>query len=129
MQIDPQLAYVSTAWWLEYATAAKLFNYPDQAGAAGSELVPEVASATGSPGTAATYTFTIRSGFRFSDGTPVTAKSFEYAIDRAANHDLASPAAQDIVEATTSSPGGQHGRRRARLAPGHPADRGATRRF
>ena len=26
-QVDPQLAYVSTAWWLEYATAAKLVNY------------------------------------------------------------------------------------------------------
>ena len=32
VQIDPQVAYVSTAWWLEYATAAKLFNYPDRAG-------------------------------------------------------------------------------------------------
>ena len=35
VQVDPQLAYVSTAWWLEYATAAKLFNYPDRAGQAG----------------------------------------------------------------------------------------------
>ncbi len=25
-QIDPQLAYVTTAWWLEYATAAKLYH-------------------------------------------------------------------------------------------------------
>jgi len=30
VQIDPQLGYVTTAWWLEYATAAKLFNYPDR---------------------------------------------------------------------------------------------------
>ena len=44
VQIDPQLAYVSTAWSLEYATAAKLFNYPDRAGAAGGALQPEVAS-------------------------------------------------------------------------------------
>lgn len=35
VQIDPQLAYVTTAWWLEYATAAKLFNYPDRRGQAG----------------------------------------------------------------------------------------------
>jgi hypothetical protein len=28
-QVDPQLAYVTTAWSLEYATAAKLYNYPD----------------------------------------------------------------------------------------------------
>ena len=27
VQIDPQLSYITTAWWLEYATAAKLYNY------------------------------------------------------------------------------------------------------
>jgi ABC-type transport system substrate-binding protein len=98
VQIDPQLAYVSTAWWLEYATAAKLFNYPDKAGTAGAKLVPEVASGYRVSKDGRTYTFTIRKGFRFSDGAPVTAKSFQYAIDRAANHDLASPAAQYITD-------------------------------
>ena len=44
VQVDPQLAYITTAWWLEYATAAKLYNYPDKAGAAGTQLKPEVAS-------------------------------------------------------------------------------------
>src|SRR2546429_9036009 len=39
VQIDPQLAYVTTAWWLEYATAAKLYNYPER----GALLRPEVA--------------------------------------------------------------------------------------
>jgi hypothetical protein len=44
VQVDPQLAYITTAWWLEYATAAKLYNYPDKRGPAGSLLRPEVAS-------------------------------------------------------------------------------------
>src|SRR3954470_6754830 len=39
-QIDPQLAYTTTSWWLEYATAAKLFNYPDRRGAVGGTLRP-----------------------------------------------------------------------------------------
>jgi hypothetical protein len=26
VQVDPQLAYTTTTWWLEYATAAKLYN-------------------------------------------------------------------------------------------------------
>src|SRR6186997_2630986 len=39
VQIDPQLSYVSTGWWLEYATAAKLYDYRP-----GGKLVPEVAS-------------------------------------------------------------------------------------
>lgn len=98
VQIDPQLAYVSTAWWLEYATAAKLFNYPDRAGQAGTRLVPEVASRYTVSRDGRTWTFFVRKGFRFSDGLPVTAASFRYAIDRAANHDLASPAAPFITD-------------------------------
>jgi peptide/nickel transport system substrate-binding protein len=97
-QIDPQLAYVTTAWWLEYATAAKLYNYPDKPGAAGARLVPEVASGYRVSKDGRIYTFTIRKGFRFSDGSSVTAKSFQYAIDRVANHDLASPGAQFITD-------------------------------
>jgi peptide/nickel transport system substrate-binding protein len=44
------------------------------------------------------YTFTIRKGFRFSDGKPVTAKNFKYAIERVANKDLASPGAPFITD-------------------------------
>jgi len=98
-QVDPQLAYISTAWWLEYATAAKLYNYPDKQGRAGSRLVPEVASRYKVSNGGTRYTFFIRKGFRFSDGTPVTAASFKYAINRVANKDLASPGAQFITDA------------------------------
>jgi peptide/nickel transport system substrate-binding protein len=92
VQIDPQLSYVTTGWWLEYATAAKLYNYRP-----GGKLVPEVASRFTVSTDGRRYTFVIRKGFRFSDGTPVTARSFKYAINRAANHDLASPGAQFIT--------------------------------
>src|SRR5947209_7086149 len=94
VQIDPQLAYVTTAWWLEYATAAKLYNWSDR----GTRLVPEVASRVAVSNRGRTYTFFLRQGFRFNDGSPVTAKSFSYAIDRVANHDLASPGAQFITD-------------------------------
>jgi peptide/nickel transport system substrate-binding protein len=97
-QIDPQLSYVSTGWWLEYATAAKLYNYPDKAGQAGGLLRPEVASGFRVGNGGKTYTFTIRKGFRFSDGTPVTAKNFAYAITRARDPQLNSPAAQFITD-------------------------------
>jgi peptide/nickel transport system substrate-binding protein len=99
-QIDPQIAYVTTAWWLEYATAAKLYNYPDKSGPAGSKLVPEVASKFAVSNGGKRYTFTIRKGFKFSDGKPVTASSFKYAINRVANHDLASPGGQFITDPT-----------------------------
>jgi peptide/nickel transport system substrate-binding protein len=93
VQIDPQLSYVTTGWWLEYATAAKLYNYPDRPGQAGGLLRPEVASDFRVSGSGMTYTFTIKKGFRFSDGTPVTARSFVYAIKRAENPNLNAPAA------------------------------------
>jgi peptide/nickel transport system substrate-binding protein len=98
-QIDPQLAYVTTAWWLEYATAAKLYNYPDRPGPAGAKLVPEVASNFTVSNSGKRYTFTIRKGFKFSDGKPVTANNFKFAINRTANHDLASPGAPFITDA------------------------------
>jgi ABC-type transport system substrate-binding protein len=98
VQVDPQLSYITTAWWLEYATAAKLYNYPDRKGPVGDLLVPEVASRFTVSNGGRTYTFFTRKGFRFSDGTPVTAENFKYAIDRVANHDLASPAAWFIID-------------------------------
>jgi peptide/nickel transport system substrate-binding protein len=98
VQIDPQLGYITTAWWLEYATAAKLYNYPDKPGPAGSKLVPEVASKFTVSKNGRVYTFTLRKGFRFSDGKPVTGKNFKFAIDRTANKGLASPGAQFITD-------------------------------
>jgi peptide/nickel transport system substrate-binding protein len=98
VQVDPSLAYITTAWWLEYATAAKLYNYPDKAGSAGGRLVPEVASNFTVSNNGKRYTFTIRKGFKFSDGKPVTAANFKYAINRAANHDLASPGGPFITD-------------------------------
>src|SRR3954449_8907553 len=79
VQIDPQLSYVTTGWWLEYATAAKLYNWSDR----GTKLVPEVASRVVISNRGRTYTFVLRKGFRFSDGSPVTARSFKYAFVRA----------------------------------------------
>jgi ABC-type transport system substrate-binding protein len=98
VQVDPQLAYITTAWWLEYATAAKLYNYPDKSGLAGTKLIPEVASSFTVGNGGKKYTFTIRRGFKFSDGTAVTAANFKYAINRVANKDLASPGASFIID-------------------------------
>ena len=83
--MDPALAGLPPSWQLLYAACAKLVNYPDKPGPAGSRLIPEVArslptrSADGK-----TYTFTIRPGFRFSppSNKPVTAETFRYTIER-----------------------------------------------
>src|SRR5262245_46871666 len=98
IKTDPQVAYDTESWTEMYATAAKLFNYPDKEGPAGSKLVPEVASGVKISNNGKTYTFTIRKGFKFSDGTAVTAKSFKYAINRVANKQLSSPGAPFITD-------------------------------
>ena len=87
--MDPALASDPLSSQLLYATCATLLNYPDRAGSAGSQLIPEVAEAlpTRSPD-GKTYTFTIRPGFRFSppNDQPVTAQTFKYTIERTLNH-------------------------------------------
>ncbi len=81
--VDPALGYTSTSWALLDAACARLMNYPDKPLPAGLRLVPEVAAR--SPRVSAdakTFTFTLRTGFRFSDGTPVRASAFARAINR-----------------------------------------------
>ena len=99
--IDPQLSYYGETWKLEGATACKLFNWPDKEGASGAVATPEVAA--GLPVISKdgkTYTFTIKPGFRFSNGKPVTAKSFVDAFNRFANPRMQSTGVQflDIVK-------------------------------
>jgi hypothetical protein len=68
--IDPQLSYYGETWKLEAATACKLMNWPDKEGTAGAVATPEVSA--GLPVVSRdgkTYTFTIKPGFRFSNGS------------------------------------------------------------
>ena len=67
---------------------SQLVNYPDKAGPAGSQLVPEVAQALPTRSSdGRTYTFRIRPGFRFSPPSkqPVTAQTFKDSIERTLN--------------------------------------------
>jgi len=91
---DPALNLNIYFGQIEYATCAKLLNYPDKAGAAGTRLVPEVAETL--PRVSRddrTYTFTIRRGFRFNTGVEVTAAHFAGALNRILNPMVKSPAA------------------------------------
>lgn len=96
--IDPSIAYGTTSWEIQYSTALKLLNYRDAAAPVGSRLVPEGASSYKVSSAGKVYTFTIKPGFKFSDGKAVTAASYKYAFDRAANKELQSPAFQFIAD-------------------------------
>src|ERR687887_491039 len=100
---DPALAYYQVSWQFEYATCAKLLNYPDKPAPEGSQLQPEIARSMPTVSSdRKTYVFTIRGGFRFSppSNQPVTARTMKYTIERALNRRLKSPAryyVSDIV--------------------------------
>jgi peptide/nickel transport system substrate-binding protein len=97
--LDPALNYDFIGWRLEYTTCTRLLTYPDKRGRAGTLLTPE--NATSFPRVSRdgkTYTFTVRSGFRFSDGRPVTADSFARAIDRGMSPKLQSYAAPFLAD-------------------------------
>ena len=91
--LDPALAYDQLGWQALFAVNMGLLNYPDKPGAEGSRLVPEAAA--GFPRVSRdgkTYTFTVRKGIKFSDGSAVTAAAFKRAFERAADPKQASPA-------------------------------------
>jgi peptide/nickel transport system substrate-binding protein len=96
--IDPSIAYGTTTWHIQYSTALKLLNYPDAAAPRGGRLIPEGASSYKVSGGGRVYTFTVRPGFRFSNGQRVTAANYAFAMNRAANKDLQSPAFQFISD-------------------------------
>ena len=96
--MDPAYAIAQD---LLYATCAKLVNYPDKAGAAGSQLTPEVAQALPTrSGDGRTYTFKIRPGFRFSPPSdqPVTAQTFKDSIERTLSPRVDSYAAHYLAD-------------------------------
>lgn len=81
--VDPALASSAPGWAVLDTTCARLLAYPDKPPPAAYRFVPEVAA--GFPRISAdrkTYTFKLRRGFRFSDGTPVRASAFARAIHR-----------------------------------------------
>jgi peptide/nickel transport system substrate-binding protein len=90
--IDPALAYTSYSWQIPFATCAKLFNYPDAPGAAGTRVVPEVVGGYRVSRDGTTYTFDLKRSFRFHTGAPVTARSFADVFNRGANPKMNSPA-------------------------------------
>jgi ABC-type transport system substrate-binding protein len=93
--VDPALSYRQAGWTILDATCARLLRYPDKPPPEGYRLVPEVA--VGYPkisGDGKTHTFTLRTGFRFSDGTPVRASAFARAINRTLVPGLNTPAVQ-----------------------------------
>jgi ABC-type transport system substrate-binding protein len=95
--IDPQLAYRTDDWTMLYTTSMNLVGFPEKAGAAGAQLYP--VGATSFPTVSKdgkTYTFQVRPGMKFSDGSPVTAASYQRAWERVLSPKMGSPVGVNI---------------------------------
>jgi peptide/nickel transport system substrate-binding protein len=93
LNLDPATAYSVEAWGVEYATCAKLYDYPDKPAPEGSRVISEVA--TGRPRISKdgkTQTIALRKTYRFHTGARVTAANFVAAFNRDANPNTQSPA-------------------------------------
>ena len=80
-----------------YTTQMLLVNYPEKNGQAGGQLYPEGATAFPTVSKdGKTYTFTVRPGLKFSDGSPVTAAAWQRALERNLSPKMGSPVGVNI---------------------------------
>jgi peptide/nickel transport system substrate-binding protein len=103
--VDPALASFAPGWAILDTTCAHLLTYPDKPAPEAYKYVHEVAKSVTISNDGKTYTFQLRSGFRFSDGTYVHADAFERAINRTllvespgAQHTRDIVGAQDVLD-------------------------------
>ncbi len=81
--LDPALSYTAEGWTAMYTTYIPLLTYKHASGEEGSEVIPGLAKEM--PKISAdekTYTLFLRPGLKYSDGTPVKASDFTYAVER-----------------------------------------------
>jgi peptide/nickel transport system substrate-binding protein len=77
-----------------------LVSYKPAAGAAGSSLVPDLATNTGVPShSAKTWTFVLRKGITWEDGSAVTCADVKYGVSRAFATDVITDGPQYLVGA------------------------------
>ena len=81
--VDPQLSYTVEGWEVLWNTYIPLLTYRHQKGAAGTDVVPGLAKDMPEISTdGKTYKLTMRPNMKYSDGTPIKATDFTYAIKR-----------------------------------------------
>ena len=80
---DPGNTYYASDWDFARLYSTALMTSKNCPGACGKTLIPALATA---PGTVSnnglTWTYHIKSGYKFQDGTPVTSQDVKYAVER-----------------------------------------------
>jgi peptide/nickel transport system substrate-binding protein len=80
---DPAKNYTLQEWQLLIITNDGLVQFRSANGSAGTELLPDLATSIPKPTNGGkTYTFTLRPGIKYSDGTPLKASDFVTVMKR-----------------------------------------------
>jgi peptide/nickel transport system substrate-binding protein len=81
--LDPGDTYYGYAWDFARLYGRSLVMFGSAPGAEGTKLIPDLAESLGKPSAdAKTWTYKLRSGLKFEDGTPITSKDVKYAVER-----------------------------------------------
>lgn len=81
--LDPAESYYSYEWDFARLFGRSLLTFAPAPGKDGTKLVPDLATGMGTASDGdKTWTYHIRTGVTFEDGTPVTTKDVKYAVER-----------------------------------------------
>ncbi|GAB2603521.1 hypothetical protein GCM10027168_40530 [Streptomyces capparidis] len=98
--LDPAASYTTMAWNLQRVFLRKLVDYAPQPGKAGTKLVPDLATSTGTVSDdGKTYEFTLKGGLRFEDGREITSHDIKYGIERSFARDVYNTGPSHLVDA------------------------------
>ncbi|MEU8921418.1 ABC transporter substrate-binding protein [Kitasatospora sp. NPDC048545] len=81
--LDPGNTYYAYIYNFSRLYARPLTTFNPAAGEEGNKLVPDLAESMGQPSAdGLTWTYKIRKGLKYDDGTPITSKDVKYAVER-----------------------------------------------
>jgi peptide/nickel transport system substrate-binding protein len=100
--VDPQLSYTVEGWEVLWNVYTPLLTYKHQRGNAGTQVVPDLAEDMPqiSPD-GKTYKLKLRSNMKYSEGMPIKASDFSYAIQRLFKTDSGGSVFYDVIVGAT----------------------------
>ncbi|WP_395294299.1 ABC transporter substrate-binding protein [Kitasatospora hibisci] len=81
--LDPGNTYYAYIYNFSRLYARPLTTFQPAAGEEGNKLVPDLAESLGTPSAdGLSWTYKLRAGLKYDDGTPITSKDVKYAVER-----------------------------------------------
>ncbi len=96
--IDPQRSYYVPEWQYEWVTARPLLNFAHATGQRGYRLLNDGAQSYTVSRDGKTYTFHIRRGMKFSNGSKLNSNNYKHALLRVLHENVGSPLASFLTD-------------------------------